>query len=1174
MSKPGLISSRAWLGVLLASLVPGLVWGQEHASVARTEKAAVPAAHDRISNPLDQRVGFELHSVPFAVALEALTRSGIALVYPTELVAKGGIVSCDCDGVTGREALRQILDRTKLEYLILATGEVVLQAKPETRESRRQQTGMIRGRILDRATGLPLVGARVRVSGTTHNAISNEEGQYAIAGVPRGTYTLIANLVGYAEEQRTGVRVAGASAVTVNFDLRSEIFRLEELVVTGVIDPVEGRNLPFVVGKISGEEITMVPPTHSPLSILQGRIAGIQVTHPSGEPGTGVSIQLRSPTGMFGQSSPLFVVDDVILGTDEMLDIESMDIESIEVIKGAAAASLYGSEASAGVIHIRTNRGASLDIGKAQFQVSSELGSSMLPNNRIPLAKHHAWLINKGDEYVDANGVTVMPRDYIDMAGNRVKRSGRVLDPRGIMDNPYRGPMHDNIGNLFQPGRYMSSTFSVTQKFPNSNYHISLTMRDNSGALKNNRGQQIYSGRINLDHSFSNRIRMSMSAFHSASDAERMSDSQTFRDLYYYDPDINLGAKDENGEYVQFPDPEVARQNPVWIQGTRENWDQRERTLANVTLRTHLTDWLRGEGKLSYDRSTIRTQTYVPKGIPTGPFDANPTSGQLALASSDRMAQNGSLTFTMGRQFGKLNPRLTVGGTFARNDFLRISGDGRQLAVKGLKNLGLAMTTQSLTSTITETRSNSMLLDFAADYDNRLIGSFIVRRDGGSQFGPNRRWHSYYAARGAYQMARESWWPFKETLPEFKPRFAFGTAGGRPRFDHQYETWAVSVTGTTPSFSRGTAGNPELTPENTREWELGVDFRLFRRHEFQFTYATQNTDGLIIQYFGPAALGYLAQWANVGGQSGHTYELEYSTQLLRRRNFAWNLSMVADRSRSELSRWDGDGYITGLYHYTEGSSLYSMWGRRILTKKDQLLSKARVPAEFHNQFDVNDDGYLVWVGEGNTWRDGIAKGLWDSTTSINGIAYGWGLPIVERDESGTIAVMQIGDSQPKLGYGVTNNFRYKQFSLNILLRGQVGGHVYNGSKQTLYNDLRHGDLDQSGKPEERKKPLNYYRGNTGIYQSGGFNTHFVEDASFLKIQSVAVRYTLRQRQLVKLFGGYAPQSLALGLNGRNLYTLTNYTSWDPDIGLVRGRQEFVSAYPKMRTWTATMNVTF
>src|SRR5690606_35038611 len=152
---------------------------------------------------------------------------------------------------------------------------------------------------------------------------------------------LIATLIGYAEERRTGVRVTEGSPIVVNFELRSEMYRLEKLVVTGVIDPVEGRNLPFVVGKLSGEEITLVPPTHSPLSILQGRIAGIQITHPSGEPGTGVSIQLRSPTGMFGQTSPLFVVDDVILGTDEMLDIESMDIESIEVIKGAAAASLY-----------------------------------------------------------------------------------------------------------------------------------------------------------------------------------------------------------------------------------------------------------------------------------------------------------------------------------------------------------------------------------------------------------------------------------------------------------------------------------------------------------------------------------------------------------------------------------------------------------------------------------------------------------------------------------------------------------------------------------------------------------------------------------------------------------------------------------------------------------------
>src|SRR5690606_13937504 len=126
-------------------------------------------------------------------------------------------------------------------------------------------------------------------------------------------------------------------------------------------------------------------------------------------------------------------------------------------------------------------------------------------------------------------------------------------------------------------------------------------------------------------------------------------------------------------------------------------------------------------------------------------------------------------------------------------------------------------------STITEERANGMLSDLALDYAGKYIGSLVIRRDGSSRFGSQNRWHTYYAVRGAWRMAEESWWPIKDVVSEFKPRFALGTAGGRPTFDQQYETWSVSIpTGGAPSFSRGNAGNPMLAPERTLEREIGL----------------------------------------------------------------------------------------------------------------------------------------------------------------------------------------------------------------------------------------------------------------------------------------------------------------------------------------------------------------
>lgn len=1171
---------------------------------------------DRLTPMLDRPARLNLQQGTLSTALNRLSQtSGVPLAFSPSLVgAETRHVRCDCDSMTVRQALDHLLQDTKFGYRELR-GEVlifqdlpaaeppVLSPPPATlaslgmmtvgaadsdgsgTEALSQQVGTIRGVVRDASTREPMQGVHIQLQGTTISALSSATGTYVLADVPVGTYVVTAKHIGYVDERRAGVRVAGDSVTTVDFELRSDAIRLSELVVTGLSNPVEGRQLPFVVNKLGGEELEAVPSPHSAIAALQGRVPGLMITNSDGRPGSEIRIELRTPTTIFGSESPLFVVDGVILGTgvEAAQDIESLDIESIEVVKGAAGAALYGSTAAAGVIHITTRRGRDLPIGPARIQARTEYGFSQLANTRPTLARHHVYNINKGEEYIDANGDLVRPGDFIQRDGTLAKNYNQwVFDLRDVMEHTYNSKLYDHIDALFQPDRFLTNNVTISQNLGQTNYRIGLQHYHEAGALRESDGFQRYTGRLNFDHRFGDRLQVSVGVQHVRSTRDD-GDNIVFTRLMNYSPIVNLLKKDSAGNYLQFPDPGYAFENPVWRAGTRDNWTKTERTLLSSTVRFTPFHWLTLNGSLGYDRNNINAQIFEPMGIPQRPDDTDPTDGLLRYTASERDALNGQLAATFAQRFGKLNPRLTLSGTFRSNVYKSFYAEARNYVVGGLKGFNLAADKSRMGNSHSEERANGVLADLAVDYDAKYILSAVLHRDGSSRFGPESRWHTYYALRGAYRMAEEPWWPAKSVITEFKPRIALGTAGGRPTFAQQYETWSVSIpVGGSPVFTRGTAGNPELAPEYTVERELGVDLTLFRNHDFRVTFVRQVTDNLILKAVGPGAEGYFEKWQNMGEQSGKTFELEYIGRLINKPRFSWTLGMVVDRSNSWISRWDVPSYPQVNKFYGPGASLYDFWGRRFLRSTDELLAKAGVPVEYHNQFDVNDDGYVVWVGEGKTWKDGWDGGedgaqLWGTRTTINGITYQWGMPVVEREPNGDIAFRKIGTSMPDFNFGITNSFRYKGLSLHMHLRGQVGGNVYSRGKQILYSGRMHGDLVQVGKPEYAKKPVAYYRDAAGLIQGSTsvYTSHFVDDGTYLTLNTLGIQYQFTQGQLARVFGNAAPSNLRLSLNGRNLYTWAgDYDGWNPAAGAPHNRVDTSSSYPQLRHWTMAVEVNF
>ena len=1013
------------------------------------------------------------------------------------------------------------------------------------------QTGTVTGQVVDVASGSPMADVQISVQGTTLGMLSQPNGRFLIPSVPVGPQVIEARRIGYATQTQE-VDVTAGGSVTVSFQLTTSALSMQGITVTGSVDPIEGVKTPFTVGRVSQENL-VVPTTNSAVAALQGKVAGVNIVRGSGQPGSGVSVLLRTPTSIQRNNGPMYVVDGVILGTEfggTTVDIESLDIASMEVVKGAAAASLYGSRAAGGVISITTNRGAGLNEGQTLISTRSEYGQSSLAR-RIPLTNRHHYLQSAPGQFINADG-------------EPVPWSDRTAGPVAFLDNEYPETF-DNLGTFFTPGRFLTAGASLAQNSQSNNFLAAFNRYDEAGALVTNEGFWRNSFRVNLDQRIGDRVSVGVSSSHSRSQQDGLSGSP-FNDLIRYDPSVNLGIRGPDGNYLQQPDPSVTLENPIWRQTSRDNVDRRARTLASIDTRFTPFTWFRVGGQFSYDRSDLHDQVYVPKGTLTSLTAETVSDGSLFKRNDNTTTMNGSVDASLSQDLGSLNVRVTGRSLFEREKFERVDAEGEDFFVGGVPDLDIAAT-RSVGSQLREIRSQGFLGDLGLDYDSRYIASLLVRRDGSSLFGPDARWNTYYRAAASYRMAEEAWWPF-EALTEFKLRAAVGTAGGRPEFADQYETFSVS--GTTGAVSKGTLGNRNLRPEQTTEYDVGVDFIINDRYSVQFSYITQETVDQIIQAPLPAVTGYPSQWRNAGIQEGTTYELTLEAQLVNTPDFSWSATLVGDRSRSKILEFDRACFFSGLRSICEGAGLGEMWGEEHVRSFDQLPSFI---LERRNEFAINDEGYVVWVGEGNTFRDGIAKELWGTSTAIEGIPLQWGTPFIERDwDSGVSGSRQIGQSEPDFQIGFLNNLRWRGIDIHTHLHAQIGGNTYNNTRQRMYQWFRHADLDQAGKPDELKKPISYYQ---AIYNANNNTAAFVEDASYLKLRAVSVNYRLRQAELDALgLSRLGLSQASIGITGRNLFTWTNYTGYDPEVGSVLQRYDGTGVYPNLRNFAATVSLTF
>ncbi len=1041
------------------------------------------------------------------------------------------------------EALNQLTDGTDFQFKKLRDDYYVIkekevEKKPVPVKQKGQEGGekTIKGTVTSKTDGTTLPGVNVFVKGTTIGVATDIDGKYEIT-VPEDAASLVFSFMGYKQ-----VEVPIAGKTEINVQLEEDVFGLEEVVISGVASATPRKNLTVSVTKVDASEIDKAPPS-SAATALQGKVAGMDVIRANGLPGSGAAIRIRGSSSLTGNQKPMIVLDGTILYTN-LADINTDDIESYEVVKGAAASALYGSQAGNGVIVITTKRGKASGKDKTSVIFRQEYGFQKLAK-QIELSTHHPYKL--ADDWEDYSYTRYAGIWYNDdgypISGNRI-----LNDPdKTYADQPY-AKIYNNQDLFYTKGAYSTSYISFSGASKTSSFMVSYEHNRQQGILFETEGYKRNNLRLNLDHNVSKKIKISTSNLFLTTNSDNPGSNATFNDLLFMGPDVDLTQPNDNGTpYLVDPDPWSIAQNPLYPLAYRERNSKRMSFIGNVRAIWDIYEGLTANVKYSYEYRNKQWNTYTPKGYL---YDA-PTyiKGSLYKESYYEFNQNFQTTINYIKQINDFTGKLKLSYLYENQSYNDFWVTGREFSVADVPQLDWTDPTKGSMSSY---EGKKVAINYIGivdlDYQNKYLLSMLYRMDGSSLFGANERWHPFYRISGAYRITQGIEIP---GIQELKVRAAYGTSGQRPGFSWQYETWSGNGSYVVP----GTMGNKNLKPSITGEFEVGLNMDFLNRFSFEFVYSNSNTKGAIRNAPVPSNTGYSNQWANVGDINAQAFEATLSSSIIKNNNINWNINLMFDRIRQTITKLVIPPYNTGpknAFYFREGETFAVMYGYKWVKSLDEMANQ--LPAgKTIDDYQLNSDGYVIPKGTEGT-NDEIPVAL-------------------DIDNDGLADKVQIGNGNPNFNLSLSNTFDFKGFTLYFLLAWKNGGDVYNFTRQYTFRDLRAIEFDQFGKPESEKKSINYY---STFYKNTEVNSYFVEDGSFLKLREISLYYTFNKDQMAWFARGLI-KSIRLGIQAQNVFTITKYTGYDPEVASGSDLTNYYFddfGYPNFRTFSGSLQITF
>ncbi len=1036
-------------------------------------------------------------------------------------------------------ALKLLIKDTDLSFLKMRDDFYVIGKKDANGNSmiqleENQNKKLLKGVVYLKSEGSSIPGATILVKGTNNGVITDIDGNFSIEVSPKAK-TLVVSYLGMKTQE---LEITDTQEYHV--DLEEDAFGLDEVVVSGVASATPRKNLTISVSKVN-DDVLKEAHSSSAASTLQGKVAGVTVVSANGMPGEGAAIRLRGSTSLTGANAPLVIMDGIILSTG-LADINIDDIESMEVVKGAAASALYGSRAGNGVIVITTKRGNRNKEGSTTVSIRQELGSQEIPKY-IEQATHHPYqLAEDNDEYdyTRYEGVLYDPDGNV-IAGNR------KLTETGYADQEY-AKLYEHQKDIYQKGFYNSTYVSVLGNSGKTNFSLSYEYNKQKGVLISTDGYSRNNFRINLDHQITDKLKITTSNLVVLTKSNNPGSYRSFSDLLFVSPDVDLYAPNEDGTpYKIEPDPWSVAENPIYPLINRHKESKRRSLVGSFAATYNAFKWLSLVGKYTYEYRNKYWSTYTPKGY-LG-FGGSDYEGTIYKRNYNKFDQNMQFTANLNQQFGDFTGKVKLSYLYENRHWDDMTILGRGLIFSGVPQLN---NSNPENSTMSSYNGDEIAINYFGildlDYKDKYLFSALLRYDASSLFGEHYRWNPYYRFSLGYRITEDITIP---GVQELKVRASRGSSGQRPGYSWQYETWNIVDGGAEPS----TIGNKDLRPSETTETELGIDMNFLRNFSFTFTYSQSTTKDAFALAPSPAHLGYPGQYQNVGQLSSQVFEASISAHIMSKSSFQWTSNLNFDRIRQQVDELAIPEYTDGprsAFYVQEGETFGIMYGYTWVRDLDVMANQ--LPAGISiSDFEINNEGYVIPAGTQGTLDEKPIK--------------------LDANNDGLGDKVQIGDGNPDFQLSWGNTFKYKGFNLYMLWSWKNGGDIYNYTRQYTFRDQRDLVFDQTNVPSAERKTVKYY---DTFYDGTGINSYFIEDGSYLKLRELSLYYSLAGEALPYFLKGYV-KSFRVGMQVRNLLTITNYKGYDPEVASGSDLTNYPFdnfGYPNYRTFTGSISINF
>ena len=957
------------------------------------------------------------------------------------------------------------------------------------------QNVQVSGTVQERA-GDVVTGAAVQLKGsTTVYAMTDALGNYRISVPSNGT--LVVSCLGY---QTVEIPVNGRNVINVTLETDSEM--LEETIVVAY-GTVRREANTGAVSSMKNDGLAEAP-VSSVDKLLQGKMAGVQVTGNSGQPGASTDIRIRGISSINAGNDPLWVIDGIPVETgnqsyftntsNAMSAINPNDIESITVLKDAAAASIYGSRAANGVILVTTKSGRS---GKASFNARVKIGASMLAND-------NNFRVMTGNELINWQRAAIANAGYDpDNAKSPYYRPLSLLDEANT----------DWMKEFTRMGLLQEYEINASAGTDRGRFYTSLAYQKNDGITYGTDFQK-FTARVNSDYRLTNTIEIGTRV----NLAYTMSNDTPMQSLYYSNPFFAgltilpwVPLYDEEGEY-NIDIPSNSNTNPLYTAKYDDQWEKQ--------YRVHGTAYLQWEPVRNLIFKTNNSvETTFGEGRRYWAPDPGDTEGTLQTSTTQYVTLTTSNTVTYNFALSNHNFNLLAGQEAMRRTYLYYYMYGNVDA-----NIPYPSTMVSEQDQVGYSGNARTLLSFFGqldyNYDNRYYVKASVREDGSSLFGSKNQWGLFWAVAASWNIAHENWMrDASRWLSLLKLRASYGVNGNNSIAPYRaYGVYATSAynggNGTLPN----SPDNASLSWEKNYTWNVGLDAGFFdNRLNFQLDVYSRKTTDMLLSKQVPQTSGFSSNFMNIGALANRGVEVQINGDIISSRDWNWNAGFNLSYNRSEILDLGDTDEMT----YADDSRIKHKVGKQFYTfyLKDYYgVNPSNGEALWrHHEFDEN----------GNITSTTL-------TNSYNNASY-----------------IYAGSPEPKFTGGFNTTISWKGLSLSALLEFKAGNKVLLIENRYINSDGSQMSMNQSA------RSLNYWKqpGDTGVFpkpvagnSSNSYampSTRWMQDGSYVRIKDITLSYTIPTTVTKKI----GLNSVKVYASALNLYTFHDVDWWDPERGV-------------------------